>query len=104
MVITHTLDFGKTKLHILDPQSSLLLALDRLPTEQIPPSFEIYCHIFGIEREEPEAESAPQGQTESRAEKTPQEENSASTKETPSTPEPSTTSPNPNEDEDASWV
>ena len=50
--IIHTFNFGKVKLHILDPRSSLLLAINNLPKETIPPCFETYCHIFGVEMEE----------------------------------------------------
>jgi len=58
--IVHTFNFGKVKLHILDPKSSLLLAINNLPKESIPPCFEIYCHIFGVEMEEEEPTPAQQ--------------------------------------------
>ena len=57
--IIHTFNFGKVKLHILDPRSSLLLAISNLPKESIPQCIEIYCHIFGVEIEE-EEQPAPQ--------------------------------------------
>jgi hypothetical protein len=47
--IYETLDFGKVKLHILTPKASYLLAADRLSSDQIPPTFGTYRHIFGID-------------------------------------------------------
>lgn len=48
LVVSNTLNFGKIKLHILDPKSSLLLALRYLPLEKVPSNFDVYRHIFGI--------------------------------------------------------
>ena len=47
-VVMHTLNFGKIKLHILDPKSSLLLAIRYGKKDELPSTIEVYRTLFEL--------------------------------------------------------